>query len=78
VQAASARRIQIAKEPRQVTRLSLSKLNFVLGTVLQRIADGAEDHTNLRAEQRQNRDYDNGDQYENQSVLYETLTLFTR
>jgi len=38
--------------------------------VLDGAQDGAEDVTNRRAEQGQNDDYDNGDQHEDQRVLY--------
>jgi len=37
----------------------------------------AEDVTDCWAEQCQNNDHDDGYQYEDQSILYETLTFFT-
>jgi hypothetical protein len=38
----------------------------------------AENVTNYRAKQQENSNYNDSDQYENQSIFYQTLTFFTR
>lgn len=52
-------------------------INFGQVLAAEAVGDLAEDVTNLGTQQGQDGDDNDGDQDENESVLYQTLTFFT-